>query len=510
MVPCHENFHKGSPINQNILTRATAILDDLLGKRFYALDFNQTHYNALRQKLSEEFPDLDADEHKGAMKQGIANFFAHHHQSVILTILEDGIKLHKDFLYPERGESFDRLLHRNALLLHETKETLESFRVLPYLYTLPESFRSKLYELYPDDENKDELFRESTRSLVHGMYDLHERSIVLFLNKKIYLREFVPPKPLPSGADRRFSGQSEAEMKALYDQTFPEGAWQYIEPMIEGVLREDLNFAHISNKYFTANFVKVFSVMVDVILSEHLDKAAEEKAEGLCGYVLRIHFPQIMFHTAQNLLQHLQERHSNAEKFIKYFADESIIDASGKKVKKYAIEDKYGSTWNFSSLLSVMMQYKQFLNRQISQQLVINNAKDVVADTQKLYEAEREHLSARRETLDALDQEVRELGYEAEALQLKVKSDRQNQEASLNLTKLLKSIDEKLDAKKARSSEIKLIENKCENLGKELSRHEKKLNNEIRALQLVIEQGKEIQDKYELISNALAATLAKR
>ena len=67
----------------------------------------------------------------------------------------------------------------------------------------------------------------------------------------------------------------------------------------------------------------------------------------------------IFIFTAKVLLDFIENRNKNAENFIKYYNEDVIIDTNGNKIQKYAIIDSKQQKWNYSSIVSVMMQYKQ-------------------------------------------------------------------------------------------------------------------------------------------------------
>ena len=98
-------------------------------------------------------------------------------------------------------------------------------------------------------------------------------------------------------------------------------------------------------------------------------------------------------------MQFVENPNKNAEIFIKYFVDEVIIDPNGNKIQKYAIVDSKQQRWNFSAILSIMMQYKQVEQKISAQQEIILTAQKAL----------KNHLDQMASILEAYDMIVEAL-----------------------------------------------------------------------------------------------------
>lgn len=462
------------------------------------------------EQLAKEFDRGLLDKNGGSLKKGISEFFLKSRQEVSVAFLAGGIQIKKTFAFKEKGEVFDRIFHHNNVLLLEASADIDQYKALPYLVILPEPFREKLSETYRGIEGSDALFRETTREQVEALFNLCRRSIVLFLRHKIYIRYFVPPKKFPPGVEKRFAGESEEQMQVMYERYFPEGAWEYIESYIDDVLKDKLNFSRIDNQTFTATFTTVFCAMVDIMLLEHMDEADKEKAEGFCGYVLRINFNAIMMHVAKNLLDYVERRDDNAEAFIKYFSDDIVVDASGKKIQKYAIVDTNRSSWNYSAILSVLMQWKQVNNRIAQQKSLIREENDFVAKADEELKAELHKKEMLHQRLEEIDTALSALHEKVDALQYKIKSGEDKESAKRELSVAMKESDKLLEEKKVEANEESFILNRCTFKEQELFRRKKKLESEKKNLEEIRLQSESVTVKYKLIVNALATALSRR
>jgi chromosome segregation ATPase len=193
---------------------------------------------------------------------------------------------------------------------------------------------------------------------------------------------------------------------------------------------------------------------------------------------------------------------------IKYFTDEVIIDANGNKIQKFAITDKRQQKWNYSSILSVMMQNKQTKIRISAQQETILNAQTRVDECQNEIEIEKIHQNDVRSELDEIDNTLSEL--DTKIVQLKERIAQISEESKKEMSLLNDKHTELYKKKNNLAVQLELSNNRITNKMSELSQRNMKVNYEQKSLQTILEQTASIKEMYELIAEALALTLAKR
>lgn len=449
---------------------------------------------------------------KGALSLGMTEFFARRFQETDVELSGvEKFSIRKQFLLPHRPEAFDRMLHQNSIVLSDIHRRKEEFLLLPYLLSIPEQIRSKIMQGFADGGESMEIARQITRQQINAVFGLDERDIVFFLRGRISVRYFVPPKKLPDGVDKRFAGESVEEMEAMYHRYFPKGAWNDIEPILDEVIDEKLNFSLIDNPTFTRTFIPVFRGMVEILLLDIV--AAEDRArvEGFTGYVLRQNFHPILLHTARNLLEFVENRDKNAEQFIKYFSEEVLIDANGNKLQKYAIVDSKQQRWNYNSILSVMMQYKQVKLKIASHKEAIVAAQERVGECEAEITQERNKRYAQMDKIADLEAIVSD--GENRLMQLQSKKAAKEEEAlslKSEIARLKTRLQESMNRLKNKTGQLELINGKIQSKTGELTRRQKKLAEEKKGLQATLEQTAQIREAYELISEALSVVLAKR
>ena len=498
-------------MNPRIILEIVTLLEETLPEYLYALDFTTEQYKILLQKLTIENNETLFNDKKGSIQKALINYFAKSFQQIDVQVTFESFALKKHFIDPSKPEAYDRMLHKNTVTLLDIFKRKADFSPVPYLVSIPEEMRTPILENIIQFTNDVNTARQTTRQQIEQIFSLDVRDIIFFLRNRITIRHYTPPKKFAEGADKRFAGESIEDMEAMYNTYFPEGAWGHIEPILGEVIAEKLNFSVIDNTTFTRTFIPVFRTMIEILLLEIIKPIDRSKVEGFSGYVLRQYFHQILLYTAKNLLQYIENRDKNAEAFIKYFADEVIIDANGNKIQKYAITDTKQQKWNFSAVVSVMMQYKQVKLKIIAQKEAIHIAEKEFNDCQGEVVVEKNNKDAVVEKLTDLQETLAE--NDAAIIRLKNQTG-ETPEEKVSLKSQINRLNyhqtELLDLKKKTHNQIELCKNKIANKISELTRRQRKLDYERKALQNYLEQMAAILETYENVAQALATVLTKR
>jgi len=448
---------------------------------------------------------------KEAIKKALSEYFSESYQKVNFEITIKGFTLRKYFLDPSRSESFDRMIHKNMVVLLDALKRKEEFLVVPFLISIPEPIYQRIFQEFTKQGESIETARTLTRQQINTIFKLDERDIVFFLRGKINIRLFTPPKKFPDGIDKRFAGETMEEMETLYQNYFPDGAWEYIEPILNEVITEKLNFEIIDNVTYHKQFVPVFRSMIEILLLDIVKEEDRIKIEGLTGYVLRQYFHKILLHTARNLLDCIEKRDKNAESFIKYYTDDIIIDGNGNKIQKYAITDEKQQKWNYSAILSIMMQYKQMKGRIVTQKESILAAQKRVDECQSEIVSEEKHQSEMIRSLEGIRAVLIQNDSKIIEIKRKVASKESDPIAAQGEIKRINNLQDELHkTTKDKKSLLEFSKGRLSNKAIDLSRTQKKVLYETKALETILEQTKPIIHSYETIVEALSLVLAKR
>jgi hypothetical protein len=422
-------------------------------------------------------------------------------QEIDIALIEGAIKINKVFLYPELGENFDRLLHNAILNLLAIVDDEASFKRTEQLWIIPEDIRAELLNNF--GKMPEEKARTFLRQCIELVFELDEKDITLFLRNRIYIRGYAPPKAVPEGTERRYAGEDPDEMTALFEHLFPEGILEEIEEYLPEVLDESLNFTLIDNITFNKIYIPTYRSMIEIILLDAVADFPEEKLEGFTGYVLRQYFDDILVYTARELLYYVEERDKNAEQFIKYYKDEVIIDTDGKKIQKYAIIDAKNQTWNYSAILSVLIQFTQAKKR-VEQQEERLESIEV-----RIEEAMRE-VGFERQEKEKSEQYARELN---EIVSLKKNQlSRSMAEASdaILQAQLNKEHSELLDNLKVAKDNALFAGRRYRNKQTELENWKKQYTTNKKQMDEIRQQNETIVEMIDLIVDAVAVVFAKR
>lgn len=498
-------------MNPRFIAEIAEILNDFLPKRLYALDFTTEQYKTLLKKLAVDTDQKLFEEKKGSIRKGIVKYFANTNQSIELQVTFASFALKKQFLDPSKSEEYDRMLHRNSSILLDIYDRKSDFSPVPYIISIPGEIRNPILNNFLLFDTNVDYVRQVIRQQINQIFNLDTKDIIFFLRGRLTIRIYTPPKRFAEGVDKRFAGESVEDMEAMYQTYFPNGAWEHIESFLDEVLEEKLNFGVIDNFTFTRTFIAVFRSMIEILLLEIMKKSDHPRIEGFTGYVLRQNFHDIFIYTAKNLLLFVEKRDKNAESFIKFFADEIVIDNNGNKIQKYAIIDTKQQRWNYSSIVSIIMQYKQVKLKIAAQKETIQNTENEFLTCQSLLIDERNNTNNINIKLVELEEKITE--NEAAIERLKHKKGNSSEDAislKSQINRLNYHTIELLDERKKIFTQLDLNKNKLSGKTSELSRWKRKLDYEKESLKTYLEQMASFLESYDLITEALATVLTKR
>lgn len=487
------------------------MLEELVPIDMYALDFTDHHYHGLIDLLEQEYPPEYLDENRGAIKEAIVQIFADTRQKITIGIYESGIQIEKEQLYPDKNEQFDRVMHKVTMRLLTVLDSPEAFKPVEYLWILTEDVRSDLFRFFHKTKLDDRQVRDYIRERIVTLFQLEEKDIVLFLRNAIYILHYVPPSEAKEGSERRYAGYPPDEMELLFDQFFPEGAWDLIEAYLEGVFTDQLDFTRIDNEAFRNSFIPVFKSMIEILIVEYASRLEEEKSEGFVGYVLRRYFDDILLAAAWEVLALFQERNRNAEAFIRYFKDEIIINERGKKIQKYAIVDSAGQKWNHNSILSVLMQYEQAEKRVIKQEEKLESIQHRLQESKAAFSTEKNgrfRISAEvKESQSLVIQNQNQIDqFEHKIIDLKQDS-AENVE---RLNRLKKERESLLERSRMAHNNADYASRRFNNKQVDMKNWEKQYQANVKQLDEIRQQNEELMEKVEMIAKGLAQAMARR
>lgn len=474
------------------------VLKSFLPANLYALDFTVEHYMKLLDTLKISNNEKIFEVKRGTIIDGLVEYFKLSHQNISVKLTLQNCLITKYFVDDSGSVEFDRLLFNNSKLLINVANQKNNFCILPFLLLIPAEIKNTLFKLYLDKQIAIDKARYLTRQQVQPIFNLSEQDIVFFLRGRMWIRYFTPPTKVTDGKDKRFAGESVEQLDTMYKTYFPNGIWKDIKSILGEVLDEKLNFAVIDNATFSKTFISVFRGMIEILLIDVLRENDRDKIEGFTGYVLRKYFDKIILFTAENLLVFVENRDKNAEIFIKTFSNNVLIDSNGLKTKQHAIIDEKKQTWNYVTILSILMQYKQAKLRIISQNNILTAAKDKLKQYDENLTSEKNNKVIQEKKIESIIKKIADN---------ELKNFKNNKESDPLQVKRHEVL---LSTKRTDENELYLIKNRIANATIELARQHKKIKHEASAQEILLEQTKPLKETYHRILNALALVLTKR
>lgn len=494
-------------MDNEIIDSLKDILDYQLDFDMYALDFDFYAYERVIKDLKNSYSNEDIEKYKKDIHNAIKNYFYDLYQNVTI-IDEPDFKIEKKF---KNGysEDEDRILHALRIDLALIFNQPEIYKVLPQMWLISEELRSQLfYELSKIVDDKSKL-KDELRDEISYVFDLSSKDIILFYKKEIYIRLYIPPRERISGEERRYEGVNIVELKTLFNRLFPDGLEDKLKDIMQELLDEKLNFSLIDNSTFSNNFLQVFRSAVDMIIVESKVEVEGHMLEPLNGFILRNHFHFLLLLVAQNLLEYIERRDVNAERFLKHFIEKNVVSSKGGRLNRDIIDER-GQKWGFSAILSAIVQNKQSLQHLGVQKYKIHDLQDKINEKrEKLLDDDRE-LKEIKKKIQEIDLELKFLEKEISKFSTIKKSFFTSNDEKEKKDKLSERLELLKDKRKFLiTSQFSLTKN-SKNREIDLKNWVKKLKEENDSLALVEEQNREINTRYSQLVNAVAKSLARR
>lgn len=392
----HESF------SLKIRQETSAHLDENLDPFFYANDFCEERSSVLFKHLSSLFSKERVLEHTPAIKKGMQEYFEKKHQKTEVTI-ETNIVFIKNIpksvdIHPSLDRALCRLDHKVFHLLEnmqecETDATLKKFS---------KENLSQLLDCFKTVEVNVCDTRVYIRDAMKKFFQLHQRDMIFFFTQKMYVRHFVDNKKLQ---ERRFNSFEPEKLEEMVKESFPDDFSEIIMQMVSEFEDSSLNFSRMDNAMFHKGLIDNCRGFIDVLMLPYIEAYDEGTILALNGYILRNSFDKILAAMADILLKKVLLRDKNADKFLKYYNGDTIMEQDGKKIQKRGIVDKDNNNWNYSAIFSIITQHKQAGNRLQTYKEDVKEKEELylqVYNKMKLLETKHDELAKENDDLDTI------------------------------------------------------------------------------------------------------------
>jgi len=371
--------------------------------------------------------------------------------------------------------------------------------------------------------------KEYIRTKLRQEINLKQKDIIVFMGDKIVIRRFAESSDDKEGkTEQRYNGLPKEELEVIRRKNFAdeENERVVIKSVMDSLLSGELNFGVISFAYFEKNYVKTIQKGITSFLNDNLYEE-EPVLLGLTNMLLRVHWNYAHKLMAEKLVELLEKKDTNAEKFLKTYSGDITLGSDNIRYKFPEIIDEKGKRWNAVSIYSLIMQYKK------AQETIELKKKAFQIYMQKNETLEQEIEKIEQEGPDlqalssALETELLSFFDEEKVLNEEIKTLRANMKDSVSESEkasLQNDISAKMMAikkiairqdnangkKKKIDSQLKLAGSKIEKLKHEIAQNIKKQKEEESKFNGFVMSLRDVNAKFGIVVNAIAATLMKK
>ena len=375
-------------VSDKISQHTSEYLSKTLAPDFYASDFSQQHFDALLNELFDTFGEEKTHSRVKIIRKSIQQHFVDLSQNCEVSIVEGKIKTRNIFHEGVKCVDINKAKIGLNLSLKAFVDTKEEYALQEHLLCYPQDKLQGLYEKFEETSMNGDYasLRNTIRASVQESFELDTKDIVLFLRKSLYVRYFVDMRCIKQDDNRRFTGISPEYLEQLYKDNFPEDFEEILFELAPDIFKDALDFSRIDNFTFKTIYIEVFRTLVDVAMADYIANIEKESVLGLNGYILRLHFDNLLYLCAELLIDKVMSRDRKADEFLRFYNGETIIGNGGKNIKKPFVTDEANNIWNYNSIFSIMTQCSQFESQYKQQEAVLKDAQSSYATSQSVLE----------------------------------------------------------------------------------------------------------------------------
>lgn len=493
------------------MAEALNYLSSHVDNRMYALDFTTPMFNQLMEALEESFNKETLHYSMGSVRAAVQAYFKKTDQNIKLLIDDNGnITVLKEYDYPDGTQEYDRKIHPVAMLLVDANENLDDCKISCEVIKLPDALKKTSFKILATLHDDEKMQRDVLRCLMHKHLTIDGKDAIFFIKETIFIRKYIQRV---SGISEKEHHYNSEEVMRCYSDAFPDGAWKDLESALEETIQDKLNFRRISNALFVKSYVHLFLSVTDIVVANALcNEECRGIAKGISQKVFKEYFDKMLYKCAIILLEYVKERDGNVEKFIKYYEDEVVMD-HGKKFKKHAIVDDDGMKWNYSSILSVVMQYNQAKKKLDDIEVSMMQKKERMTSIKKALESQHTTLRKLEDQKLEIEEVMKQVNAERQQLNYAMRISRNKTETSqlrIKLSRINTQYTNSIDRLKIAQSHFNNQKNRVENNERELLGWQKHLQADRDYYKQISEQNKTILDSYRNIVKALGTAIAKK
>jgi len=506
---------------QAIYDATLTYLQKNLPSDFYAEDFSKEQSEELNNKLLTLVDQQAISTNKEYIRKAFLDFFSSNNYELIVIFKNENLIILKEKATIQQKE-YSRVMQKINVCISQESESLEDCWRQEDVLVVNNAIMDKIYV------HTEGLSTGLTRDLIKKSFrhtlKLHTRDAIFFMSRKVVVKKFIQKKK-EERTNKRFGGIPPEELEKIKAQYFAQSLWIQIEPRVDDLLDNELNFENISNEFFTANYIRYLQdVFIDIVSATMQEE--DPVIESFANFLLREHFDAILLIIAKRLAFQASKREGDAEGFLRYYNGDTILNKDGKPLIKPDLIDENHNRWNALTVMSVTMQYYNTLKKiklseeQLEPYRVELDEHDKEHDDLK---QEIENLSDEKDNFESESQDYFKKTEEKkdELKELKLQESRESENVPAALKERINQISAELKRSYREEEKIfngrKELENRISALNTKISNHKTERKNILKRyegskkkLESLNDEFNPVKDKYDLAMSTLAKTLSKK
>ena len=338
------------------------------------------------------------------------------------------------------------------------------------------------------------------------------------MNDKLTIKKFTDAS---QGAERRAYGLPPEELEKLKNMVFEKNVQEEISQAIMLLAKTNLNFATISNEFFRKNAIPLTQEALYQVASIFLNEDSHVALKkAFVNYIFRDNFVQIYQYFAEELVTLHAYRDKNAEQFLRFF-DGKIEVIDGKQVQKPDIIDSKNQRWNAVSILPVAIgkirsdkeikTIEDMLDKASSKIVQLNEKREAAEEETVALQTQKEEIdTAIYENLKE-SKELQDRNYNLKRKRSKGQADSRVQdeinELVLDIRKYAKEEERLRKLSRETNNALEISKTRLKNFDTEVQIQERYINEQHKKIANLSQTYAPINEKYELIIDAVAKTL---
>jgi len=458
----------------------------------YATDFNANGISSLKRSIASVSTTAGTNR-IDATKVSLQDFFNAIFQKVFVYEDEDRLKIVKYFDKGALNEYQDRQLHalRQELIKYkdEVEETFSNNSIYMFDKSSRKRFEATLLSL--DKIPLKEIIREQ----INIVYDLDCRDIVVFLNKKVFLKKFSYKEVI----DEEFINDSDM----LYDKRFIDSLWEEVKLHLNNTFNTGFDFLTYNSKEFHDKYPTKFLSILKKVLQESFSNIDEKDARKYSNIAFKHYKIKMLKEVAKSLFSKLLDANLRAVRFLKEYSESTKITNNKKRLNKAPLMNKKGKIYNYQSILSLLKERELLISKITHKKTEINNIQTRVSKSRHIVERSEDEMrrvqKRRMELLLAIEKVEDDINSFSIV----------NSSNNININRLEFSKRDLLEAFKQVEIRLRTQKNILNNTKKELLKWEEKGEKKKEVKDDFINKYIKIEKEYEQICEILAIALSK-